>query len=162
MPAEWMPHRATWLAWPESPETWPTQLEAVRETWVRMMQVLALNEQVVLLVNDELTEQDVRSRLKTCMLMTNISILRIPTVDVRMRDYGPTFLTGAESEDSLALNDWIFNGWGRKYQAYEEDDRIAKDIASVKVPVFHHPVCLKEAPSKLTAPGPVSRRSSVY
>ena len=55
MPAEWMPHRATWLAWPHNRETWPTQLETVRETWVRMMQVLALNEQVVLLVNDEQT-----------------------------------------------------------------------------------------------------------
>lgn len=145
MPAEWMPHRATWLAWPHNRETWPTQLETVRETWVRMMQVLALNEQVVLLVNDELTEQDVRSRLKNVdALVTNISILRIPTVDVWMRDYGPTFLTGAEGENSLALNDWIFNGWGRKYPAYEEDDRIAKDIASLlKVPVFHHPMVLE-------------------
>ena len=50
-----MPHRATWLAWPHNRETWPTQLETVREVWVRMMQALAEGEQVVLLVNDEQT-----------------------------------------------------------------------------------------------------------
>ena len=146
MPAEWMPHRATWLAWPHNRETWPTQLETVREIWVRMMQALALNEQVLLLVNDELTRAgrgsyDSRMWMQS---MKNISILRIPTVDVWMRDYGPTFLTGAESENPLALNDWIFNGWGRKYPAYEEDDRVAKDIASLlQVPVFHHPIVLE-------------------
>lgn len=145
MPAEWMPHRATWLAWPHNRETWPTQLETVREAWVRMMQVLALNEQVVLLVNDDPTEQDVMSRLKNVgAFITNISILKIPTVDVWMRDYGPTFLTGADGEKPLALNDWIFNGWGRKYPAYEDDDRIAKDIASLlQVPVFNHSVVLE-------------------
>ena len=145
MPAEWMPHRATWLAWPHNRETWPTQLETVREVWVRMIQFLALKEQVVLLVNDELTKQNMISRLKNVgALMTNISILKIPTVDVWMRDYGPTFLTGADGENPLALNDWIFNGWGRKYPAYEDDDRVAKDIASLlQVPVFNHPVVLE-------------------
>jgi agmatine deiminase len=110
-----------------------------------MMHVLAPNEQVILLVNDEPSEQDVLSRLKNVgAFMANISILRIPTVDVWIRDYGPTFLVRTDGENLLALNDWIFNGWGRKYQAYEDDDRIAKDIASLlKVPVFNHPVVLE-------------------
>jgi agmatine deiminase len=145
MPAEWMPHRATWLAWPHNRETWPTQLETVREVWVRMLQVLALGEQVVLLVNDEQTRQDVILRLKNVgAVMKNILIVKIPTVDVWMRDYGPTFLTRAGSENPLAFNDWIFNGWGRKYRAYEDDDRVAKDIASLlQVPTFNHSVVLE-------------------
>ena len=145
MPAEWMPHRATWLAWPHNRETWPTQLETVREVWVRIIQALALNEQVVLLVNDEQTRQDVILRLKTVRaVMKNISILKIPTVDVWMRDYGPTFLTRAGGENPLALNDWIFNGWGRKYRAYEDDDRVARDMATLlQVPVFNHSVVLE-------------------
>ena len=83
MPAEWMPHRATWLAWPHNCETWPTQLETVREVWVRMMQALAEGEQVVLLVNDEQTRGDVIVRLKEVgAAMDNISILKMATVDV--------------------------------------------------------------------------------
>jgi len=145
MPAEWMPHRATWLVWPHNRETWPTQLETVREVWVRMMQALAEGEQVVLLVNDEQTREDVIARLKEVGgAMDNISILKMGTVDVWMRDYGPTFLTRGGSENRLAFNDWIFNGWGRKYRAYEDDDRVARDMATLlKVPVFNHSVVLE-------------------
>jgi agmatine deiminase len=145
MPAEWMPHRATWLSWPHNRETWPTQLETVREVWIRMIKALAPHEQVALLVNDEQTQHDVTTRLKDAgALMKNISILKIPSVDVWMRDYGPTFLTRRGSENPLAFNDWVFNGWGRKYKSYEDDDRIAKDIAVfLKVPVFNHSVVLE-------------------
>jgi agmatine deiminase len=145
MPAEWMPHRATWLAWPHNRETWPTQLETVREVWVRIMQALAEGEQVVLLVNDEQTREDVIARLKEVgAVMDNISILKMATVDVWMRDYGPTFLTRGASENPLAVNDWIFNGWGRKYRAYEDDDRVARDMATLlQVPVFNHSVVLE-------------------
>jgi agmatine deiminase len=145
MPAEWAPHRATWLSWPHNRETWPTQLETVRSVWVQMIQALSPYEQVCLLVNDEPTQRDVTARLKNAgTKMENVSILQIPTVDVWMRDYGPTFVTRDRRESPLAFNDWIFNGWGKKYQAYEEDDGIAKEIASVlKVSSFEHKMVLE-------------------
>jgi agmatine deiminase len=145
MPAEWASHRATWLSWPHNLETWPTQLETVREVWLRMMQALAQGEEVSLLVNDDRTRYDVAARLEGIgAALENITILKVPTVDVWIRDYGPTFVTRPAHEDPLALNDWIFNGWGRKYKAYEDDDRIAKDIASLlQVPVFNHSVVLE-------------------
>ncbi len=115
MPAEWARHRATWLSWPHNRETWPTYLEKVRDVWVQMVCALAPHEQVYLLVNDEATEQDVRARLtKARAPMANVTLLKIPTVDVWMRDYGPTFITRVAQENPLAFNDWIFNGWGGK------------------------------------------------
>jgi agmatine deiminase len=145
MPAEWVPHRATWLSWPHNRETWPTQLEAVRDVWIRMVQALSPREQVYLLVNDEETRQDVTARLRNVgAAIEHVSILKIPTVDVWMRDYGPTFVTRAGAESPLAFNDWVFNGWGGKYQAYEDDDRVASHMASLlNVPVFKHPVVLE-------------------
>jgi agmatine deiminase len=145
MPAEWAPHRATWLSWPHNRETWPTELETVRKVWVRMMHALAHGEEVSLLVNDDRTRDEVMARLvEAGAAMENISILRIPTIDVWIRDYGPTFITRAASENPLALNDWVFNGWGRKYKSYEDDDRVTKDIASLtKVSAFNHSVVLE-------------------
>ncbi|HSF57194.1 MAG TPA: agmatine deiminase family protein [Candidatus Binatia bacterium] len=145
MPAEWAPHRATWLSWPHNLETWPTRLEVVREIWLRMIRALADGEEVSLLVNDDQTRHEVAVRLKEMgATMERISIVKIPTVDVWMRDYGPTFITRAVGENPLAMNDWIFNGWGKKYKSYEDDDRVAKDIASLlKVPVFNHSVVLE-------------------
>src|SRR5438094_113682 len=145
MPAEWSRHRATWLSWPHNRETWPTQLERVREVWVRMIQLLSPQERVCLLVNDEPTRQDVIRRLTNARAaLDNVTIFQIPTVDVWMRDYGPTFVIRDSQESALAFNDCIFNGWGGKYESYEEDEQIAKEIASLlRVPVFNHPVVLE-------------------
>src|SRR5262245_27714004 len=144
MPAEWAPHRATWLSWPHNEETWPTQLERVRRIWVQMVSALSPHEQVYFLVNDERTEGNVTSRLKQAgTAMANVTLLRIPTVDVWMRDYGPTFVTRQSNDQPLAFNDWIFNGWG-KYESYEEDDQVAREIASrLQVPVFEHKIVLE-------------------
>jgi agmatine deiminase len=145
MPAEWAPHRATWLSWPHNRETWPTSLEKVRKVWVQMVCALAPYEKVCLLVNDDAAERDVRARLnKAGAVMENVTLLRIPTVDVWMRDYGLTFLTRNSNDQPLAGNDWIFNGWGGKYKAYEEDDQIARKIAPLlNIPVFEHDIILE-------------------
>lgn len=145
MPAEWSPHRATWLSWPHSRDNWPTQLEEVRAVWVQMIRELSAVEQVHLLVNDEGSERNVAGRLKRAgAALDKVSLLRIATADVWMRDYGPTFVTRSTTESPLALNDWIFNGWGGKYESYGKDERVAKEIAALlKVPVFDHPVVLE-------------------
>ncbi len=145
MPAEWSPHRATWLSWPHNIETWPTFLEKVRDIWVQMVAALSPHEQVYLLVNDGATKTEVAARLNGAKAaIANVTLLEIPTVDVWMRDYGPTFVTRHSIDRPLAFNDWIFNGWGDKYQAYEADERVARQIAQLlQVPVFGHKLILE-------------------
>lgn len=112
---------------------------------MRMIQLLSPQERVCLLVNDEPTRQDVIARLTNARAaLDNVTIFQIPTVDVWMRDYGPTFVIRDSQEGALAFNDCIFNGWGGKYESYEEDEQIAKEIALLlRVPVFNHPVVLE-------------------
>jgi agmatine deiminase len=145
MPAEWSRHRATWLAWPHNRETWPSQLARVQEIWLQMIIELAPHERVCLLVNDAVAEQQVVAELRIRnAALHNVSFLQIATVDVWMRDYGPTFITSQVEETPLALNDWVFNGWGGKYKTYEQDDDVAKAITTVLgVPTFEHPVVLE-------------------
>jgi agmatine deiminase len=145
MPAEWAPHEATWLSWPHNQETWPAQLTEVQHVWVEMIRVLSFYEKVNLLVNDGATQKDVRARLQNAGAnMERVSFIHIATVDVWMRDYGPTFITRLQPEDPLAFNDWIFNGWGGKYKTYEDDDSVAKGMAALlKVPVFAHATVLE-------------------
>ena len=145
MPAEWTRHRATWLSWPHNLETWPTQIESVREVWIQMILLLAPHEHVYVLVNNESSKQEVCSRLARAGANTeNVTLVEIPTVDVWMRDYGPTFVTRRSAENPLAFNDWIFNGWGGKYPTYEQDERVARELAALlKVPVFKHEMVLE-------------------
>ncbi len=145
MPAEWAPHEATWLTWPHNRETWPTQLRPVQDVWLEMIRALSSHERVNLLINDERSQRDITSRLQNSgTTMGNVAFFDIPTVDVWMRDYGPTFVTRKHEENPLAFNDWIFNGWGGKYKLYEQDDNVAREIAArIKVPVFAHKVALE-------------------
>jgi len=145
MPAEWEPHRATWLAWPHNLETWPDRLESVKQIWLQMIRAISPAEEVCLLVDDEREEKEVISRIRDSgATMEHVSIYKIPTVDVWIRDYGPTFITRNGGKDRLAFNDWIFNGWGRRYESYMRDDSVAREIAGLLgVPVFDQGIVLE-------------------
>lgn len=145
MPAEWEPHRATWLAWPHNAETWPGQLEVIKDIWAQMVRAISPEEKVCLLVNDEQAQAEATHRLRLAgAVMEHVPIYKIPTVDAWIRDYGPIFILKRGEKDGLAFNDWVFNGWGGKYESYLEDDRVAKDIAKLlRVPVFEHTIVLE-------------------
>ncbi|HEY1373688.1 MAG TPA: agmatine deiminase family protein [Candidatus Binatia bacterium] len=144
MPAEWAPHEATWLSWPHNLDTWPEEIEAVKDIWTQMVRALSGGEKVRLLVDNAAEKQEATARIaRTGARMENVELIEIPTVDVWMRDYGPTFVTRAGAAP-LAFNDWIFNGWGNKYESYVDDDVVAKAIARLlSVPVFAHDVVLE-------------------
>jgi agmatine deiminase len=129
MPAEWHPHSATWLTWPTDPETWPDRVERVEEIYLEIIAALAPNEIVNLLVDDAVTEQGVRRR---CQFPAghNVRFHQIPTVDSWIRDYGPNFLVSRDGTKA-AFNDWIFNAWGNKYEALEQDDQIPRVLEPI-------------------------------
>ncbi len=127
MPAEWEPHAATWLAWPHNQDTWPHDLDRVRQTWVEMIRALTGGERVRLLVDDALSETSASARLRRAGVDTRrVLFHRIPTVDVWIRDYGPTFITAAGGSEALV--DWRFNAWGLKYPDYVADDAVPPRI----------------------------------
>jgi agmatine deiminase len=101
MPAEWRAHEATWLSWPKDPETWPDRVPQVENIFLQMMEALAPNETVNLLVDDEQTEQLVRARC-TFAGAENVRCYRIATVDSWIRDYGPNFLVFDKLSDRMS------------------------------------------------------------
>ena len=40
-PAEWAPHRATWLAWPHNLDTWPGKFEPVPAIFRQFVETVA-------------------------------------------------------------------------------------------------------------------------
>ena len=128
MPAEWHHHSSTWLTWPKDPETWPQRVEHVQEIFLQMMAALSSHETVNLLVDDHETEAVVRDRC-TFNSAPNIRFHRVRTVDSWIRDYGPNFLIGDDSE--AGYNDWGFNAWGNKYEELKQDDSIPKTLEPI-------------------------------
>jgi agmatine deiminase len=123
MPAEWEKHVGTLLSWPKDPNTFPgAVLPKVEACYVKMVEALAKGEEVRILVDDDKLEARVASMLKGD---GRVSFHRLKTVDVWVRDYGPTYIKGRD----LALVKWVFNAWGNKYEDLKPDNEAGEDIA---------------------------------
>lgn len=146
-PAEWEPHRATWLAWPHNPETWPGRLERVYAPYVEMVRVLHLHERVCINVCDESMEAQARRRLAAGGVDADrgVEFHHIPTDDTWARDHGPIFLVRERSGGhERAIVDFGFNSWGGKYGPWEQDDAVPARVAQeLGLPCFDGGVVLE-------------------
>lgn len=128
MPPEWLPHRASWLAWPQE-SAWAERTDAMRELWVRLAAELASGETVGILVAGPEQRGDARRRLRRVGVdMSRVDLVQVPTDDCWLRDSGPIFVYGADGAGLTAL-DWRFNAWGGKYEPWADDDRVAARLA---------------------------------
>lgn len=125
MPAEWHPHRATWLAWPHNRETWPENLAAAQAEFVRLTETIAYGETVCVIAGGPALAE-AADRLGH---IENLELFDIPTNDAWIRDYGPTFVIRNDESAEVAAINWQYNGWGEKYPPFDEDTRVAGRIA---------------------------------
>jgi agmatine deiminase len=132
MPAEWEPHRGTWLSWPHKADSWPGKFEPVPAIFAEIVRALVPHEEVHLNVGDEALEASARESLRRAdATLTRVFFHRHPTDDAWCRDHGPIFVERAREDggrEQLVL-DWGYNAWGGKYPPYELDDAIPTRIA---------------------------------
>lgn len=144
MPAEWAPHRATWLAWPKNTETWPEHLQEAQSTFLKMIHHLTRDELVRLLVpsSDEALLPKIPSPSRE-----RVEFLKIPYNDSWIRDSGPIFVQEKTTGENLLAHDFIFNAWGDKYRPWEDDDAIPRRgmaaSALQDIPVLQHDLVLE-------------------
>ncbi|HEX2450670.1 MAG TPA: agmatine deiminase family protein [Gemmatimonadales bacterium] len=139
MPAEWEPHRGTWLSWPHKEESWPGKFGPVPGIFARMVGELAEGEEVHINVVGPAMEHDVRQLLAHAGVAAgNVFFHHHPTNDAWCRDHGPIFIErmvrGAREQ---AIVDWGYNAWGGKYPPWDLDDVVPTRIArELDLPVF--------------------------
>ena len=135
MPAEWDPHRATWIAWPHNRADWPGRIEAVRWCYVEIVRRLTAVEPVEIVFPDAGAERRALRRLARAGVDTRrVGVHRFPTNRGWVRDSGGTFVrrtAAREAPAEVALVDWRFNGWA-KYDDWARDDRLPCRIAAAR------------------------------
>ncbi len=129
-PAEWEPHRATWLAWPHNPDTWPGRLPAVEAAFLDMVAALHGHEEVCVAVLDEAHGERVLDQLVPRGLDRGTRLVPLPTDDAWVRDHGPVFLRGPGAE-AVAV-EFGFDAWGRKYPPWDRDAAVPARIAALR------------------------------
>ena len=140
MPAEWEPHRGTWLSWPHKEASWPGKFESIPSIFARMVRHLADHEEVHINVAGPAMEQEVRRLLGDSGADSgNVFFHYHPTNDAWCRDHGPIFVQRTEGgRPAQAIIDWNYNAWGGKYPPYDLDDVIPTRVAEeLELPVFH-------------------------
>lgn len=128
MPAEWEPHKRTWLAWPHAKEDWPDKFAPVPWIFCEMVRAIAASERVGLLVKNERAMDEAREHLSR----VNVDVKRvdfhiIPTNRGWLRDCGPVWVK--EGTKTIAL-DWGFNAWA-KYPNWQKDNAVPQAIAGL-------------------------------
>ena len=136
MPAEWEPHDAVWLAWPHDRETFP-DLAAVEHAYVRIIAALRESETVNLLITGEAMRFRVEAMLnEEGVGSEGVRFHGTDYADVWFRDYGPTFVVNRQT-GSLAMVNWTFNAWGKKYPELLGDTRVPLFMNhTLRLPLF--------------------------
>jgi len=129
MPAEWEPHRATWIAWPHHEPDWPTKFEPIPWVYAEISRVLTEHEPVEILCQSE----DVAEAARTCLAAHSVRIDRVrlhivPTDRVWLRDSAPTGVI--DSGGRVVLLNWAFNGWA-KYDNWRLDAQVGSAIEKI-------------------------------
>jgi agmatine deiminase len=137
MPAEWAPHRGTWLSWPHRESSWPGKFGPVPGVFVEIVRHLVPHEEVHINVAGPGMETVVRELLQEGDVplalpggKARVFLHHNPTNDAWCRDHGPVFLQRetASGRKEQALVDWGFNAWGGKYPPYDLDDVVPTRI----------------------------------
>ncbi|MEM0455355.1 MAG: agmatine deiminase family protein, partial [Nitrososphaerota archaeon] len=107
-------------------------IERVKEVFVRLIGTIRSSEEVNVIVPNSSSLAEAEKMVGELYGTKGVNFFRIPAVDVWIRDYGPTFLTG---RGTLAGVKWVFNAWGGKYKELERDDatgfRVLESTAAI-------------------------------
>jgi agmatine deiminase len=130
MPAEWEPHRGTWLSWPHKEASWPGKFEPVPAIFGRLARHLAEHEEVHINVAGPAMETEARRVLEAAGAdRTRVFFHHNPTNDAWCRDHGPMFVErDAGGRREQLILDWGYNAWGGKYPPFDLDDVVPTRI----------------------------------
>ncbi len=129
MPAEWEPHRATWIAWPHHEPDWPGKFEPIPWVYAEIARILAEHEFVEILCVSDAAREKARACLDAhAVRIDRVRLHVVPTDRIWLRDSAPTCVIAASGE--VALLNWAFNAWA-KYDNWHFDAEVGRAIAAI-------------------------------
>lgn len=156
-PAEFAPHRATWLSWPHKEASWPGKINSIYPNYSKFIKELTKSELVCINVNDDAMKQFAINQLNKAEVdLTRVTFYINPTNDAWCRDHGPAFLINPAAKDKKVIVDWNYNAWGNKYPPFDLDDVIPTRIAGqLGLPVFHPGIIMEGGSVEFNGEGTV-------
>ena len=139
MPAEWEPHEATWIVWPNNRSDWPGKFAAIPWVYGEIARKIAAGEIVRILVASKAHEaKALRLLSRVGADLSRVAFFRFPTDRGWTRDFGPIFVRGERPNREGTVAGFGFNAWAR-YPNWRKDAgvpaRVAKALGVPFLPV---------------------------
>ena len=132
MPAEYAPHKRTWMMWPTRAEVWP-DMSATKRDYVKVARAIAEFEPLCMAVCPEDAAE------ARAMLGNGIELFEVPLDDSWARDAGPNFVVDGKGGKAASL--FTFSAWGHKYAPFDKDAAFGAAVAArERMPVFKSPL----------------------
>ena len=144
-PAEWEPHRATWVSYPHNESfSWPGTLPAIIPYYHQFISEISVGERVCINVRNELDHNMVKENMELeGQDLSKIDFFIHPTNDAWCRDHGPAFLVNPAARNPKIIVSWQYNAWGHKYP-HELDEQIPGLVAKcLSLPVVYPGIVLE-------------------
>jgi agmatine deiminase len=128
MPAEYSPHAACWMLWPERPDNWRLGALPAQQAFTNVAVAIARFEPVTVGASAAHFE------FARTQLPAHVRVIEMSHDDAWMRDVGPTFVTNERGERRGV--DWRFNAWGGLsgglYFPWDQDDLVANKVLEIE------------------------------
>ena len=115
-PAEWEKQSAVLIAWPHTTGDFSNNLESVEQSYSIIADTITQYQRLIIVCRDDSHQQHIQA------LITNyddIDFIHATVNDIWVRDI--VFLS-VEKEGSITHLNFLFNGWGEKYQHQNDND----------------------------------------
>lgn len=122
---EWAPQSGVMLTWPTAESDWGPWLKEIEAVYLNIAREIASREKLLIVCRhpDHLAhvkKQLAQQRINQAALSLHVA----PFNDTWVRDYGP--LGCLDPEGRPLLLDFVFNGWGGKYEARLDNEVTAR------------------------------------
>ncbi len=128
MPAEFEPHDATWMLWPERPDNWRLGAKPAQHAFAAVAAAISQSEAVTVGVS---ARQYANAR---ALLPPTVRLVELSSNDAWMRDVGPTFVI--DQRGRVRGVDWMFNAWGGVqggvYFPWDLDEQVASKVLEIE------------------------------
>ncbi len=134
---EWTAQWGVMLTWPHAGTDWSGWMADIERTYGAIAREVTRRENLLVVVQDEAHAQHVRKTIAEAGGEDARVHVRYATAnDTWARDHGPVTVA---TEDGLALLDFIFNGWGNKWPAKDDDaiNRRLEEAKTFDAPMTH-------------------------
>ena len=109
-PAEWEKQSAVLIAWPHKTGDFSNRLESVEQTYSIIADTITQYQPLIIVCRDDSHQQHIQ---KLVSKPDAIEFVQAPVNDIWVRD---TVFLSVEKDKTITHLNFLFNGWGEKYQ----------------------------------------------